>query len=192
MVSGAWGGVVADLMNILYASPFWLPIVIGVFAERIFKTKLYGRLVDIVIALVGGIALASVPLMIWSVYYDKLANEFYADLVKRGIETSGKHPSTWFTDQVAYLFSAIAGIIGALLLLYLARRILGRGKTSETAPLAKAAAAPNASIPAAPASGAASNVSVMDQIRKLGELHAEGILNDSEFATKKAELLARL
>jgi hypothetical protein len=32
----------------------------------------------------------------------------------------------------------------------------------------------------------------MEQIKKLGELHAAGILTDSEFGTKKAELLARL
>jgi hypothetical protein len=32
----------------------------------------------------------------------------------------------------------------------------------------------------------------MDQTKKLGELHAAGILTDSEFATKKAELLTRL
>lgn len=33
---------------------------------------------------------------------------------------------------------------------------------------------------------------LMDAIRKLGELHQEGILTDEEFSTKKAELLARL
>jgi hypothetical protein len=30
------------------------------------------------------------------------------------------------------------------------------------------------------------------QIRKLAELHSQGILTDQEFATKKAELLARM
>jgi hypothetical protein len=151
---------------------------------------LYGRIVDIIIAFVGSIAPASIPLMIWSVYYKKVVEAFYADQARRGVEIGGS-PPTWFTDQVAYVFCAIAGLIGALLFLYLARRIFGRGKKSETAP-AKAAAAPSASTPAAPAAGAASTASAMDQIRKLGELHAEGILNDSEFAAKKAELLARL
>ena len=33
---------------------------------------------------------------------------------------------------------------------------------------------------------------IMDQIRKLSELHQEGILTEEEFAAKKAELLARL
>jgi uncharacterized membrane protein YeaQ/YmgE (transglycosylase-associated protein family) len=33
---------------------------------------------------------------------------------------------------------------------------------------------------------------VMDQIRKLGELRDEGVLTDEEFETKKAELLSRL
>jgi hypothetical protein len=36
-----------------------------------------------------------------------------------------------------------------------------------------------------------SNIFV-DQIRKLSELHEEGILTDEEFTTKKQELLSRL
>ena len=32
---------------------------------------------------------------------------------------------------------------------------------------------------------------VIDQIRKLSELHEEGILTEEEFVAKKAELLAR-
>ena len=33
---------------------------------------------------------------------------------------------------------------------------------------------------------------IVDQIRKLSELHEEGILTDEEFTAKKQELLARL
>ena len=33
---------------------------------------------------------------------------------------------------------------------------------------------------------------IIDQIRKLSELHEEGILTEEEFAAKKAELLGRL
>jgi hypothetical protein len=33
---------------------------------------------------------------------------------------------------------------------------------------------------------------IMEQIRKLGELHASGILTDQEFQAKKADLLSRL
>jgi hypothetical protein len=33
---------------------------------------------------------------------------------------------------------------------------------------------------------------IIEQIRQLGELHDAGVLTDEEFATKKAELLARL
>jgi hypothetical protein len=33
---------------------------------------------------------------------------------------------------------------------------------------------------------------VVDQIRKLSELHEEGILSDEEFTSKKQELLSRL
>lgn len=33
---------------------------------------------------------------------------------------------------------------------------------------------------------------IFDQIRKLAELHQEGILTDEEYTTKKAELLSRM
>ena len=33
---------------------------------------------------------------------------------------------------------------------------------------------------------------IFDQIRKLAELHEEGILTDEEFTSKKAEFLSRL
>jgi hypothetical protein len=33
---------------------------------------------------------------------------------------------------------------------------------------------------------------IIDQIRKLSELHEEGILTDEEFSAKKTELLSRL
>jgi hypothetical protein len=33
---------------------------------------------------------------------------------------------------------------------------------------------------------------IIDQIRKLSELHEEGILTDEEFTAKKTELLSRL
>lgn len=33
---------------------------------------------------------------------------------------------------------------------------------------------------------------IIDQIRKLAELHEEGILTEEEFTAKKAELLSRL
>ena len=40
--------------------------------------------------------------------------------------------------------------------------------------------------------GAPSGPDITEQIRKLADLHAAGILSDEEFATKKAELLARM
>jgi hypothetical protein len=33
---------------------------------------------------------------------------------------------------------------------------------------------------------------IVDQIRKIAELHAEGILSEDEFVAKKTELLSRL
>ena len=48
--------------------------------------------------------------------------------------------------------------------------------------------------PPPPASSPASDerASIIEAIRQLGELHQAGVLNDEEFSTKKAELLARL
>jgi hypothetical protein len=43
--------------------------------------------------------------------------------------------------------------------------------------------------PAAPAPGPAGQASVIDQLRELGELKAQGILTEEEFAAQKAKLL---
>jgi hypothetical protein len=48
------------------------------------------------------------------------------------------------------------------------------------------APAPVAAAPAAPAAG---GQSMIDQLKELGELKAQGILTDEEFATQKAKLL---
>jgi len=57
------------------------------------------------------------------------------------------------------------------------------------------AAQPSAPPPhtlAAPANHASRQVPIPEQIRQLAELHATGVLTDSEFAAKKAELLSRM
>jgi hypothetical protein len=46
--------------------------------------------------------------------------------------------------------------------------------------------------PSQPASGRQGQESIPDQIRKLAELHDQGILTDSEFEAKKVELLGRM
>jgi len=51
-------------------------------------------------------------------------------------------------------------------------------------------AAPQAQSPSS--SGPSGNVDVFASIERLAALHRDGILSDSEFSTKKAELLARL
>jgi Short C-terminal domain len=51
---------------------------------------------------------------------------------------------------------------------------------------AQQAPAPVAAAPAAPA---ASSESTIDQLKELGELKAQGILTDEEFAAQKAKLL---
>lgn len=43
-----------------------------------------------------------------------------------------------------------------------------------------------------PASQAPVSSDPMEQIQKLGDLHAQGILTDEEFSTKKQELLSQL
>jgi hypothetical protein len=43
--------------------------------------------------------------------------------------------------------------------------------------------------PAAPAPAAAPQVDLMDQLQKLGDLKAQGILTDAEFEAQKAKLL---
>jgi len=48
------------------------------------------------------------------------------------------------------------------------------------------AAAP---VAAAPAPAAAPEVDLMDQLQKLGDLKAQGILTEEEFAAQKAKLL---
>ena len=62
--------------------------------------------------------------------------------------------------------------------------------TITAAPVAAASPAVNPVAP--PASGAAGTVDVADELKKLGELHATGVLTDDEFQAKKAELLKRL
>ena len=60
------GAIIELLLNL---APFLIPILIDFYAERVFKTRLYGRVAEIVIRLIGGLGLATVPLMIWSGYY---------------------------------------------------------------------------------------------------------------------------
>lgn len=49
--------------------------------------------------------------------------------------------------------------------------------------------APVAAAPAPPASAAESGQSTIDQLKELGELKAQGILTEEEFAAQKAKLL---
>lgn len=51
------------------------------------------------------------------------------------------------------------------------------------------AAAPVAAAPAAPAAPAEGGQSMIDQLKQLGELKAQGILTEEEFAVQKAKLL---
>jgi hypothetical protein len=66
------------------------------------------------------------------------------------------------------------------------RRQGQRWAQQEEAQQAPPAAAPVAAAPAAPAGGQA----MIDQLKELGELKAQGILTEEEFAAQKAKLLA--
>lgn len=59
----------------------------------------------------------------------------------------------------------------------------------QAAQQAPAPAAP-APAPAAPAAPAAGGASTIDQLKELGELKAQGILTEEEFAAQKAKVLA--
>lgn len=53
-------------------------------------------------------------------------------------------------------------------------------------------AASNAPAPAAAPAPVVEQTDLIEQIKKLGDLHAAGILTDDEFAAKKADLLNRM
>ncbi len=52
------------------------------------------------------------------------------------------------------------------------------------------ASPPPAPAPAPPAPAESVTSEMLDQLRKLGEFHAQGILTDEEFAAQKARILA--
>ena len=67
------------------------------------------------------------------------------------------------------------------------RRQGERWAEQEQQAAVQAQAAP---APAAPAPGPAGQASVIDQLKELGELKAQGILTEEEFAAQKAKILA--
>ncbi len=67
------------------------------------------------------------------------------------------------------------------------RRQENRWAQQEEQQYAQQAAAPAPAPAAAPAAGGAS---IIDQLKELGELKAQGILTEDEFAAQKAKLLA--
>ena len=66
------------------------------------------------------------------------------------------------------------------------RRQGQRWAQQEEAQQPQQAPAPVAAAPAAPAAGSQSTI---DQLKELGELKAQGILTEEEFAAQKAKLL---
>ena len=66
-------------------------------------------------------------------------------------------------------------------------RLAPPGPTLGAAGRTAAGSRPAAAAPAAPAAGGQSTI---DQLKELGELKAQGILTEEEFAAQKAKLLA--
>lgn len=67
------------------------------------------------------------------------------------------------------------------------------GAAGPAATIAPAPAASPTGTPASPqASDSPARVDIADELKKLGELHATGVLTDEEFQAKKTELLKRL
>ncbi|WP_238347184.1 SHOCT domain-containing protein, partial [Nocardiopsis dassonvillei] len=68
----------------------------------------------------------------------------------------------------------------------------GEGAGPGAGPGAGAASPPQALDAAGKADGRPDNEWIFQQIERLGELHARGLLTDEEFSAKKAELLGRI
>jgi hypothetical protein len=67
------------------------------------------------------------------------------------------------------------------------------GAPGPAATIAPAPAASPTGTPASPqASDSPARVDIADELKKLGDLHATGVLTDEEFQAKKTELLKRL
>ena len=64
-----------------------------------------------------------------------------------------------------------------------------RWAAQEQQQYAQQAPPPQAAPPAAPAAPPAGEKSTIDQLKELGELKAQGILTEEEFAAQKAKLL---
>ena len=84
MISGAIPGPGIILELLLDLAPYLFLILIGFYAERIFKTRLYGRVVDIVILFLAGLAIVQVHNR-WTVSWPVMAtlSGWFAILVAR-------------------------------------------------------------------------------------------------------------
>ena len=118
-------GAVFGLEPVLALLAFLVPALIGWNAEKIFKTSAFGRLPDAAIGLVGGGGTYILVNVLWSWHYDQTAQAFYADLVQRGIDTSGRYPEAP-NEAIIMAVAAVAGIVVGSLLVWLVRQIRGR------------------------------------------------------------------
>ena len=117
---------IAGFLNVVIVA------LLGLKAESIFKAKAFGKWIDVGIALIGA-AIAYIGIhILWSGYYQKMAEAFYADLFRRGIESMGRYPDT-LTDFDIDLISYGVGFLLAALLLWLVRRLPSRKASAKAA-----------------------------------------------------------
>lgn len=204
-MSGAIGNPLTLVFELIYVAWFVVPILLGFFAERIFKSRAYGRWADVAIALIGGVAAFFACALVMKYIENRVVEDYY----RRGLQ----YP---LSEKGAYLIYAVFAVAGALVLLYAARRYAGgRGVAQAPATPAVAATGSSSGSPSddwvdfttssasmastqaqtpqpARAVEKAPSSEVIESLKKLGDLHAAGVLTAEEFESKKAELLKLL
>jgi uncharacterized membrane protein YeaQ/YmgE (transglycosylase-associated protein family) len=145
--------------------------------------------------LIGGLARWAVPgpdpMPIWLTVLFGLVGSFIGSGI--AVVAFGRELDSG-TAFSAWLFSILAA---SLLVIGYRRFVQHRPITGPEAyrpPPGKAGKAGKSAggIFASPAKRAYERENTTEQLRKLGELHDEGVLSDEEFERKKAELLARM
>jgi uncharacterized membrane protein YeaQ/YmgE (transglycosylase-associated protein family) len=140
---------------------------------------------------IGGLARWAVPgpdpMPIWMTILLGLLGSFIGSGIAVGIFGSKPDSGT--------IFSALLLAVGSSALLLIAyRRFVQHRPITGPAAYHPPAKRPRTlrDVFGSPAKRAYERETVSEQLRKLSELHDEGVLDDKEFERKKAELLARM
>ncbi|HVM80696.1 MAG TPA: SHOCT domain-containing protein [Stellaceae bacterium] len=98
----------------------------------------------------------------------------------------------WYGFILPLIFAIIACIYLTVMAQGSWAQAMADAVVSRLTPAAHVAPQPPPSPPPAAAAAHAPSASVMEDLKKLGELHSSGVLTDAEFEGKKAELLKRV